>query len=166
MREAETQAEGEGGSLQGTQWGTHPRTPGSRPGSKADAQPLSHPGVPSFYFLISHCVRHFIWLLFPSPAETFISFQIYFQHNRNSLNPCVCVCVCVCTACIHSCIWIICKYQGSSVFYKTLNYCWGLKYTSKHAHENDTVPVVNNNYELSFRVTEVSTHFERELLVI
>ena len=26
--------------------GLDPRTPGSRPGPKADAQPLSHPGVP------------------------------------------------------------------------------------------------------------------------
>ena len=41
-REAETQAEGEAGSSQGARHGT----PGSRPGQKADAQPLSHPGVP------------------------------------------------------------------------------------------------------------------------
>ena len=26
--------------------GLDPRTPGSRPGPKADAQPLSHPGIP------------------------------------------------------------------------------------------------------------------------
>ena len=37
---AETQAQREAGSLSPS------RTPGSRPGLKADAQPLSHPGVP------------------------------------------------------------------------------------------------------------------------
>ena len=42
QREAETQAEGEAGS----DGGIDPRTPGSRPEPKADAQPLSHPGIP------------------------------------------------------------------------------------------------------------------------
>ena len=32
--------------------GLDPRTPGSRPGSKADAQPLSHPGIPKFFFFL------------------------------------------------------------------------------------------------------------------
>ena len=45
-REAETQAEGEAGSLWGPDAGLDPRTPGSHPGLKADAQPLSHPGAP------------------------------------------------------------------------------------------------------------------------
>ena len=40
--EAETQAEGEAGSMQGSQ-----------PEPKADAQPLSHPGVPGSTFLKS-----------------------------------------------------------------------------------------------------------------
>ena len=31
--------------------GLNPRTPGSRPGPKADAQPLSHPGVPTLIFI-------------------------------------------------------------------------------------------------------------------
>ena len=43
--EADTQAEGEAGSLRGACVGHHPRTPGSCP--KQKAQPLSHPGVPS-----------------------------------------------------------------------------------------------------------------------
>ena len=43
--EAETQAEGEAGSMQGARCGTPSRTPGI-PEPKADAQPLSHPGVP------------------------------------------------------------------------------------------------------------------------
>ena len=49
--EAETQAEGgEAGSMQGAQCGTRSWDPGSRPGPKADAQPLSHPGVLQNYF--------------------------------------------------------------------------------------------------------------------
>ena len=50
--EAETQAEGEAGSLwEEPDAGLNPRTPGSRPGPKADAQPLSHPGAPGCGFL-------------------------------------------------------------------------------------------------------------------
>ena len=48
QREAETQAEGEAGSMQGARCGTRSRDPGSHPGPKADAQPLSHPGAPGF----------------------------------------------------------------------------------------------------------------------
>ena len=32
--------------------GLHPRTPGSQPGPKTDAQPLSYPGAPLMLFLI------------------------------------------------------------------------------------------------------------------
>ena len=46
-REAETQAEGE---VPQADVGLDPRVPGSRSGLKADAQPLSHPGVPSCAF--------------------------------------------------------------------------------------------------------------------
>ena len=46
-REAETQAEGEAGSMH---WkpdvGFDPRSPGSRPGPKAGTKPLRHPGIP------------------------------------------------------------------------------------------------------------------------
>ena len=45
-REAETQAEGEAGSGE-PDVGLDPETPGSRPGPKADAQTLSHSGIPS-----------------------------------------------------------------------------------------------------------------------
>ena len=45
QREAETQAEGEAGSLQEPDVGLDPRTQGSRPGLKADPKPLSHPGI-------------------------------------------------------------------------------------------------------------------------
>ena len=48
-REAETQAEGEAGSMH---WepdmGFDPGSPGSRPGPKAGAKPLRHPGIPCF----------------------------------------------------------------------------------------------------------------------
>ena len=47
-REAEAQAEGEAGSLRGPDAGLDPRTPGSFPDPKADAQPLSHPGALCF----------------------------------------------------------------------------------------------------------------------
>ena len=30
--------------------GPNPRSPGSHPGLKADTQPMSHPGVPLFFF--------------------------------------------------------------------------------------------------------------------
>ena len=57
-REAETQAEGEAGSMhREPDVGFDPGSPGSRPGPKADAQLLSHPGAPKspfffiFYFL-------------------------------------------------------------------------------------------------------------------
>ena len=46
-REAETQAEGEAGSTPDV--GLDPRTPGSRPGPKAGAKPLSHPEIPHRY---------------------------------------------------------------------------------------------------------------------
>ena len=44
--EAKTQAEGEAGSMKEPDVGLGPRTPGSRPEPKAEAQPLSHPGGP------------------------------------------------------------------------------------------------------------------------
>ena len=45
-REAEAQAEGEVGSIQGAQHGTRSQHLGSGPKPKADAQLLNHPGVP------------------------------------------------------------------------------------------------------------------------
>ena len=49
-REAEIQAEGEAGSLWEPDAGLDPKTPGSRPEPKADAQPLSHTGIPKNHF--------------------------------------------------------------------------------------------------------------------
>ena len=49
-QEAETQAEGEAGSLREPDVGLDPGTPGSQPQPKADAQPLSHPhGLKDFF---------------------------------------------------------------------------------------------------------------------
>ena len=51
-REAETQAEGEAGSMH---WelnvGFDPGSPGLRPGPKAGAKPLRHPGIPELQIL-------------------------------------------------------------------------------------------------------------------
>ena len=45
--EAETQAEGEAGSMhQEPDVGLDPGSPGLRPGPKAGAKPLRHPGIP------------------------------------------------------------------------------------------------------------------------
>ena len=52
-REAETQAEGEAGSMH--------REPdvGSRPGPKAGAKPLRHPGIPLFtFFKLKFYIKH------------------------------------------------------------------------------------------------------------
>ena len=47
-REAETQAEEEAGSMhREPNMGFDPRSPGSRPGPKAGAKPLHHPGIPN-----------------------------------------------------------------------------------------------------------------------
>ena len=52
--EAETQAEGETGSpRKESNVGLDPGTLGSWPEPKAGAQPLSHPGIPTCYFLNS-----------------------------------------------------------------------------------------------------------------
>ena len=46
-REAETQAEGEAGSMhREPDVGFDPRSPELRPGPKAGAKPLRHPGIP------------------------------------------------------------------------------------------------------------------------
>ena len=51
-REAETQAEGGAGSMhREPDVGFDPGSPGSRPGPKAGAKPLRHPGIP-YTFII------------------------------------------------------------------------------------------------------------------
>ena len=51
-REAQTQAEGEAGSMKEPNAEPDPRTPGSCPEPKAGAKPLSHPGIPPDTFFI------------------------------------------------------------------------------------------------------------------
>ena len=46
-REAETQAEGEAGSMQGAQHGTRSQDPRIRPWTEGGAKPLSHWGCPT-----------------------------------------------------------------------------------------------------------------------
>ena len=52
-----------------------PRTPGSSPGPKADAQPLSHPGIPKIVFLK---VKFYFYFLFFGE----INFNCIFYFNQ------------------------------------------------------------------------------------
>ena len=61
-REAETQAEGEAGSLCEPNMGLDPRTLGSCPELKADAQPLSPPGAPYYFHFYCNCNIHILFL--------------------------------------------------------------------------------------------------------
>ena len=62
-REAETQAEGEAGSMhREPDVGFDPGSPGSRPGPKAGAKPLCHPGIPSKIYFIVLCHSTIRWL--------------------------------------------------------------------------------------------------------
>ena len=60
-RGAETQAEGEAGSMhREPDVGFDPGSPGSRPGPKAGTKPLCHPGIPTIYVLKkveNNCMR-------------------------------------------------------------------------------------------------------------
>ena len=58
-REAETQAEGEAGSMQGACCGTRSQVSGIRPWAEGGAKPLSHLGCPCAYFLpgMIHSIR-------------------------------------------------------------------------------------------------------------
>ena len=54
-REAETQAEGEAGSMhREPDVGFDPGSPGSHPGPKAGAKPLRHPGIPLSFFYFNN----------------------------------------------------------------------------------------------------------------
>ena len=59
QREAETQAEGEAGSMhREPDVGFDPGSPGSRPRPKAGAKPLRHPGIPLFFFFKIYLFIH------------------------------------------------------------------------------------------------------------
>ena len=50
MRDTETQAEGEAGSMPGAQRGTRSRDSRITPWAEGGAKPLSHPGCPQLFF--------------------------------------------------------------------------------------------------------------------
>ena len=93
-RQRQTKAEGEAGLSQGAQCGTQSQTPGSRLEPKAEAQPLSHPGIPLQYFLMSIIIYKnfsqmayllllllfslFFLLLFPACLSMSVHKNIYF----------------------------------------------------------------------------------------
>ena len=59
-REAETQAEGEAGSMQGARHGTRSRVSRITPWAEGSAKPLSHPGCPTVAFLF--CLRFYLFM--------------------------------------------------------------------------------------------------------
>ena len=59
-READTQAEEKQASCGESDVGLDLRTPGSQPEPKADAQPLSHPGVPYLKNLYRYHISCFL----------------------------------------------------------------------------------------------------------
>ena len=57
----EREAEGEAGSMhREPDVGFDPGSPGSRPGSKAGAEPLHHPGIPQFDSFLFESIRFFL----------------------------------------------------------------------------------------------------------
>ena len=83
QREAETQAEGEAGSLQGAPCGTRPQGPGSGPETKADTQLLSHPGVPG-HGILKAFPRHRIFWNFCTTQTWFFWHSLNHQINAVS----------------------------------------------------------------------------------
>ena len=77
QREAETQAEGEAGSMQGALCGPRSQDPGSRPGPKAGAKLLSHPGIPFSSFQTT-VIQLYGQLIFDKAGKTI-------QWERDSL---------------------------------------------------------------------------------
>ena len=72
MRErgAETQAEGEAGSMhREPEVGFDPGSPGSRPGPKAGANPLRHPGIPWLLNLYTLKILITSWLICPTSSS-------------------------------------------------------------------------------------------------
>ena len=80
-REAETQAEGEAGSMhQEPDMGFDPRSPGLRPGPKAGAKPLRHPGIPVFLYVNQNINQHL------SEPHFFIGCNHAFYGHKSSAN--------------------------------------------------------------------------------
>ena len=84
-REAETQAEGEAGSMhQEPDVGFDPGSPGSHPGPKAGAKPLHHPGIPFFLFLFS--ISFFLPLFFFVFLFSFLLSLLSFSPFPNTIS--------------------------------------------------------------------------------
>ena len=77
-REAETQAEGEAGSIhREPDVGFDPGSPGSRPGPKAGAKPLRHPGIPNSFIFYSISFSSIIFYSFGFLSIIFFFFNFY-----------------------------------------------------------------------------------------
>ena len=64
-REAETQAEGEAGSVHcESDVGFDPGSPGLRHGPKAGAKPLHHPGIPDSKYILTVVTKGYLSLIF------------------------------------------------------------------------------------------------------
>ena len=93
-REAETQAEGEAGSMhREPDVGFDPGSPGSRPGPKAGAKLLRHPGIPFFLFLFS--ISFFLPLFFFVFLFSFLLSLLSFSPFPNTI-----------------CFWPLCTQQN------------------------------------------------------
>ena len=93
-REAETLAEREKQvPCREPNVGIDPGTPGSHPGPKAGAQPLSHPGVPTYILLSFYSwgkqLKKVKWLLdlksFCTPGNR-VCISYHFESSRHSTN--------------------------------------------------------------------------------
>ena len=89
-REAETQAEGVAGSMHRVpDVGFDPVSPGSRPGPKAGAKPLRHPGIPQFDSFLFESIRFFLILFdffrFDSISSFLIQFNSFLLIQFNSI---------------------------------------------------------------------------------
>ena len=84
-REAETQAEGEAGSMhREPDVGFDPGSPGSRPGPKAGAKPLRHPGIPVLLFYSNAQPAFLLSLYFLPRLHLEETFKIRFKHLGES----------------------------------------------------------------------------------
>ena len=65
--------------MPGPDAGLDPRTPGSRPGPKADAKSLSHPGIPRMIFLYECILFEFVELAMYRKFSSIIYWKIVFS---------------------------------------------------------------------------------------
>ena len=82
------EAEGEAGCMQGARCGLDPGTPGSCPGLKAGAQPLSHPGVPVIHFKLTcmYGLRYEVEFVINSFPYEYLVVLVMFTIKKKKLN--------------------------------------------------------------------------------